>query len=281
MAALPQEVRPMIRRIVVYLLLIIGCLVSIVPFAITTMASLKTMPEIVQNVLAWPESPNWENYRQAWDQGGFDRLFYNSTVVALAVVVPSVLLSSMTGYAFARYRFRGSNALFGYMLLGMVVPLQALVVPLFYMMRELNLLDSLWALILPQIALSMSFGTLLMRQAFSSVPRDIVEASVLDGATSWQILWQVMFPLSRPLIGTLGLLFFIWTWNEFLLPLVVNIDPYYHTLPVGLLNFQGRWSANMPVMAAGATIIFLPLVVIFLVFQKQLIQGLTEGALKG
>jgi raffinose/stachyose/melibiose transport system permease protein len=271
----------MIRRIVVYLLLIIGCLVSIVPFAITTMASLKTMPEIVENVLAWPESPNWENYRQAWDQGGFDRLFYNSTVVALAVVVPSVLLSSMTGYAFARYRFRGSNALFGYMLLGMVVPLQALVVPLFYMMRELNLLDSLWALILPQIALSMSFGTLLMRQAFSSVPRDIVEASVLDGATSWQILWQVMFPLSRPLIGTLGLLFFIWTWNEFLLPLVVNIDPYYHTLPVGLLNFQGRWSANMPVMAAGATIIFLPLVVIFLVFQKQLIQGLTEGALKG
>jgi len=271
----------MIRRVLVYILLILGCLVSIVPFAITTMASLKTMPEIVQNVLAWPESPNWENYREAWEQGGFDRLFYNSTVVALAVVVPSVLLSAMTGYAFARYAFRGRDALFGYMLLGMVVPLQALVVPLFYMMRELHLLDSLWALILPQIALSMSFGTLLMRQAFSSVPGDIVEASVLDGATSWQILWQVMFPLSRPLIGTLGLLFFIWTWNEFLLPLVVNIDPKYHTLPVGLLNFQGRWSANMPVMAAGATIIFLPLVVIFAVFQKQLIEGLTEGALKG
>jgi raffinose/stachyose/melibiose transport system permease protein len=271
----------MIRRIVVYFLLVLGCLVAIVPFAITTMASLKTMPEIVQNVLAWPESPAWENYREAWNEGGFGRLFYNSTVVAIAVVIPSVFLSAMAGYAFARFAFRGRNLLFGYMLLGMVIPLQALVVPLFYMMRELHLLDSLWALILPQIALSMSFGTLLMRQAFASVPSDIVEASVLDGATSWQVLWQVMFPLSRPLIGTLGLLFFIWTWNEFLLPLVVNIDPHYHTLPVGLLQFQGRWSANMPVMAAGATIIFLPLVVIFVLFQKQLIQGLTEGALKG
>jgi len=271
----------MIRRALVYVLLTLACVVSIVPFAITTLASLKTMPEIVKDVLAWPASPNWGTYSQAWQEGHFSRFFYNSSVVALAVVIPSVLLSAMTGYAFARYRFRGANAIFAYLLLGLVVPLQALVVPLFYLMRELHLLDSLWALIFPQIALSMSFGTLLMRQAFSSVPRDIVEASVLDGASSWQILWQVMFPLSRPLIGTLGLLFFIWTWNEFLLPLVVNIDPRYHTLPVGLLYFQQRWTSNIPLTAAGATIIFLPLILIFIAFQRQLIEGLTEGALKG
>jgi raffinose/stachyose/melibiose transport system permease protein len=271
----------MIKRGLVYAGLILGCFIAIVPFFITTLASLKTMPEIVQDVLALPETPNWGNYREAWNQGHFGRFFWNSSVVAIAVVIPSVLLSSMTGYAFARFRFRGSNALFGFFLLGLVVPLQALVVPLFYLLRELNLLDSLWALILPQIALSLSFGTLLMRQAFASVPRDIVEASVLDGATSWQILWQVMFPLSRPLIGTLGLLFFIWTWNEFLLPLVVNIDPKYHTLPLGLLYFQQRWTANMPLIAAGATIIFVPLIALFLLFQKQLIEGLTEGALKG
>lgn len=271
----------MIRRSLAYMLLLLGCAIAVVPFLVTTMASLKTMPEIVQNVLAFPESPNWGNYREAWAQGHFSRFFYNSTVVAIAVVIPSVLFSAMTGYAFARFKFRGSNILFGYLLLGMVVPLQAMVVPLFYVMRELNLLDSLWALILPQIALSMSFGTLLMRQAFKSVPGDIVEASILDGANSWQILWQIMFPLARPLIGTLALLFFIWTWNEFLLPLVVNIDPKYHTLPVGLLYFQQRWTSNMPLIAAGATIIFVPLMAIFFLFQKQLISGLTEGALKG
>ncbi len=271
----------MIKRWLAYSFLALGCLIAIVPFAITTLASLKTMPEIVQDVLALPDTPAWGNYAEAWEQGRFSRFFLNSTVVALAVVIPSVVFSAMTGYAFARFRFRGANLIFGYLLLGMVVPLQAMVVPLFYLLREFNLLDSLWALILPQIALSMSFGTLLMRQTFASVPKDIVEASVLDGASSWQILWQVMFPLSRPLIGTLGLLFFIWTWNEFLLPLVVNIDPDYHTLPVGLLYFQQRWTSNMPLIAAGATIIFLPLILIFLVFQKQLIRGLTEGALKG
>jgi raffinose/stachyose/melibiose transport system permease protein len=271
----------MIRRAIVYAILLAGCVVAIVPFIVTTLASLKTMPEIVQDVLALPASPNWGTYSEAWDVGRFDRFFLNSTVVAVAVVVPSVVLSAMSGYAFARFRFRGSRLLFTYLLLGLVVPLQALVIPLFYVIRELQLLDSLWALILPQIALSMSFGTLLMRQAFAGIPTEISEAAVLDGANSWQVLWQVMFPLARPLIGTMGLLFFIWTWNEFLLPLVVNIDPDYHTLPVGILYFQQRWTSNLPLVAAGATMIYLPLVVIFLVFQKQLIAGLTEGALKG
>ncbi len=269
------------KRWIAYVLLILGCLVAVVPFIVTVFASLKTMPEIVQGVFALPEDPIWENYRQAWVQGRFGRFFLNSGVVAVAVVIPSVLLSSMTGYAFARFRFRGSSVLFAYFLIGMVVPLQAMVVPLYYLLREMGLLDSLWALILPQIALSMSFGTLLMRQAFASVPSEIGEAATLDGASSWQALWQVMMPLSRPLIGTLALLFFIWTWNEFLLPLVVNIDPAYHTLPLGLLYFQQRYTSNMPVIAAGSTIIFVPLTIIFLLFQKQLIQGLTQGALKG
>jgi raffinose/stachyose/melibiose transport system permease protein len=271
----------MLKRVVAYALLTLGCVVAIVPFVVTIFASLKTMPEIVQGVFALPETPIWENYRQAWVQGRFGRFFFNSGVVAVAVVLPSVLLSAMTGYAFARFRFRASNLLFAYLLLGMVVPLQAMVVPLYYLLREMGLLDSLWALILPQIALSLSFGTLLMRQAFASIPGEIAEAATLDGANSWQALWQIMMPLSRPLIGTLALLFFIWTWNEFLLPLVVNIDPTYHTLPLGLLYFQQRYTANLPVIAAGSTIIFLPLTLVFIAFQKQLVRGLTQGAIKG
>jgi raffinose/stachyose/melibiose transport system permease protein len=187
----------------------------------------------------------------------------------------------MAGYAFARYRFRGKSLAFIYLLLGLVVPLQALVIPLFYLMREIGLLDSLWALILPQIAMSMSFGTLLMREAFSDVPREVVEAAVLDGAGSWRVLWEIMFPLARPFVGTLSLMFFIWTWNEFLLPLVVNVDPAYQTLPVGLLFFQQQWTSNIPLTAAGATIIFLPLTVVFIIFQRQMIEGLTQGAIKG
>jgi raffinose/stachyose/melibiose transport system permease protein len=271
----------MIKRLPIYLLLLLGVLIAVVPFIVTIIASLKTTVELVQGVFSLPEEPQWDNYRRAWVDGNFDRFFVNSILVAFGVVIPSIVFSCMAGYAFARYRFRARGPVFIYLLLGLVVPLQALVIPLFYMMNEIGLLDSLWALILPQIAMSMSFGTLLMREAFSGVPREIVEASVLDGAGSWRVLWEIMFPLARPFVGTLALMFFIWTWNEFLLPLVVNIDPNYQTLPVGLLYFQQRWTSDIPVIASGATIIFVPLTLVFLLFQRQMIEGLTQGALKG
>lgn len=271
----------MARRFAAYVLLILGAAIAILPFVVTILASLKTGPELVRGVFSLPDEAQWENYRTAWVQGRFGRFFFNSLVVAVGVVLPSIFLSTLTGYAFARFRFRGSAIAFGYLLLGLVIPLQAMVVPLYYVLRELNMLDSLIGLILPQIAMSMSFGTLLMRQSFQSVPGEILEASIVDGANSWQSLWQIMYPLSRPMIGTVGLMFFIWTWNEFMLPLVVNIDPKYHTLPVGLMYFQDRWTSNIPVVAAGATIIFLPLIGVFLIFQRQLIEGITQGAVKG
>lgn len=271
----------MIRRILVYALLALGCVIAIVPFVVTILASLKTKTELVRGVLSLPENAQWENYSKAWTQGHFDTFFVNSILVTVGVVIPSIFLSAMSGYAFARFRFRGSKFLFAYLLIGLTIPLQAMVIPLFYLLREMHLLDSLWALILPQIGMSMSFGTLLMRQAYLSIPREIAEASICDGASSWQTLWQIMFPLSRPIVGTLGLLFFIWTWNEFLLPLVVNINPDYHTLPVGILYFQQRWTSDIPVIAAGSTIIFAPLIVIFLIFQRQLVKAITAGAVKG
>lgn len=269
------------KRFPVYLLLTLGVVIAVVPFLVTILASLKTTVELVEGVFSLPEEPQWDNYRRAWVDGNFSRFFINSLLVAFGVVIPSLVFSCMSGYAFARYRFRGKSTIFVYLLLGLVVPLQALVIPLFYLMREIGLLDSLWALILPQVAMSMSFGTLLMREAFSGVPKEIVEASVLDGAGSWRILWEIMFPLARPFVGTLSLMFFIWTWNEFMLPLVINIDPAYHTVPLGLVEFQGQWTSNIPLIAAGATITFLPLVAMFLLFQRQLIEGLTQGAVKG
>jgi raffinose/stachyose/melibiose transport system permease protein len=269
------------RRVIVYVVLVLGVALALAPFAVTTLASFKTTVELVKGPFQPPEVWQWQNYATAWTDGNLDRFFLNSLVVAVLVVVPSVFLSAMTGYAFARFRFRGSALLFGFLLLGLVVPLQALVIPLFYLLRELGLLNSYMGLILPQIAMSLSFGTLLMRQAFVAVPREIVEASIVDGASSWTTLWQILFPLTRPVLGTLALMLFVWTWNEFLLPLVVSIQEEYWTLPVGLLNFQAQWTSNMPIIAAGSTIIFLPLTVVFLIFQRQLVEGITSGAVKG
>lgn len=271
----------MTRRLVAYVLLGVGAVLAVAPFVVTILASFKTTIELVEGVFTLPEAWLFENYATAWTDGNLDRFFFNSVVVAVGVVVPALFLSAMSGYAFARYSFKGSGALFGFMMLGLVIPLQALVIPLFYILRELGLLNSYLALILPQVALSLSFGTLLMRQAFLAVPREIVEASIVDGASSWATLWQILFPITRPVVGTLALMVFVWTWNEFLLPLVVNIDTDFHTLPVGLLFFQQRWTSNIPVIAAGSTIIFLPLTLVFLLFQKQLVRGITSGAVKG
>ncbi len=271
----------MTRRMLAYVALTIGVAIAIGPFIVTFLASLKTGPELARGIFSLPEHAQWKNYPQAWNQGHFGRFFANSVIVAIGVVIPSVILSTLSGYALARFRFRGSRFVFTYLLLGLVIPLQAMVVPLYYVLRQLGMLDSLIGLILPQIAMSISFGTLLMRQSFQTVPGEVMEASIVDGASSWQSLWQVIFPLCRPMVGTVGLMFFIWTWNEFMLPLVVNVDPSFHTLPVGLMYFQDRWTANIPLIAAGATIIFAPLVAVFLLFQKQLIDGLTQGAVKG
>lgn len=269
------------KRLLAYLILVVAIFLAVSPFLVTIFASFKESIELVRGPFSLPETWRWGNYETAWTEGDLDRYFVNSVIVAVAVVVPSVFLSAMSGYAFARFRFRGAGLIFGFLLLGLVVPLQAIVIPLFYLLREFGMLNSYWGLILPQIALSLSFGTLLMRQAFITVPREIVEASIVDGASSWTTLWSILFPLTRPIIGTLALMLFVWTWNEFLLPLVVSIEPRYQTLPVGLLNFQQQWTSDLPVIAAGSTIIFLPLTIMFLLFQQQLVRGITAGAVKG
>jgi raffinose/stachyose/melibiose transport system permease protein len=271
----------MMRRFLAYLVLTIALALAVSPFLVTIFASFKRSIELVQGPFRLPESWRYQNYQDAWVDGNLDRYFVNSLVVVVLVVVPSVFLSALSGYAFARFRFRGAGLLFGFFLLGLIVPLQAIVIPLFYLLRELNMLNSYWGLVFPQIALSLSFGTLLMRQAFVAVPREIVEASIVDGASSWTTLWRILFPLTRPVVGTLALMLFVWTWNEFLLPLIVAVDPEYQTLPVGILAFQQQWTSNVPVIAAGSTIIFLPLTVVFLVFQQQLVRGITAGAVKG
>jgi len=170
-------------RVLVYVAFSLGVALALAPFVVTTLASFKTTVELVKGQFQPPQVWQWQNYVTAWTDGNLDRFFLNSLVVAVLVVVPSVFLSAMTGYAFARFRFRGSGLLFGFLLLGLVVPLQALVIPLFYLLRELGLLNSYLGLILPQIAMSLSFGTLLMRQGFVAVPQEIVEASIVDGAS--------------------------------------------------------------------------------------------------
>jgi raffinose/stachyose/melibiose transport system permease protein len=221
------------------------------------------------------------NFKDAWDEGNFGTYLKSSLIVAVAVVSVSVFFSVLSGYAFGLMRFRGGTLLFYVFLLGLMVPMEAMIVPLYYDFRDLGLTDTYWGLILPQIGTSVAFGTFWMRAFFRGVPRSLVEAARIDGASSWFTLWRVLLPLARPAVLTMTVLLFMWTWNEFLLALVMVSDEGLRTAPLGLSFFQGRNTSDLTLLSAGSVLVALPVVVVYVFLQRHFIRGMLAGAVKG
>jgi len=197
------------------------------------------------------------------------------------VVVLSTVLSCLAGYAFGTMEFAGSNVLFYLLLLGLMVPSEAVVIPLYYDLRDLHLTDTYVSLIFPQVAQSLAFGTFWMRAYFRSSSREIVEAARLDGASHGRVLWSILVPMGRPAVFTMVLLIFMWTWNEFLLPLVMISNESLRTAPLGLSAFQGQYTSGTALLSAAAVLVALPVLVVFLLTQRQFIKGMVEGSVKG
>lgn len=220
------------------------------------------------------------NFATAWAEGHFAQYMANSVKVSALVVVVSVSFSVLAGYAFGTMTFRGSGVLFYLFLLGIMVPAEAIVVPLFFDLRQLGLIDTIWAVALPQAAQSIAFGTYWMRTYFRSSNRSIAEAARIDGAGNGQILWRVQVPIARPAIVTLIVLVFMWTWNEFLIPLVMSPTGAMRTAPLGLAFFQGQHTTDTVLMGAAAVLVALPVVIVYLFLQRHFIRGMVEGAVK-
>jgi raffinose/stachyose/melibiose transport system permease protein len=231
--------------------------------------------------LGLPSSLHLDNFREAWDEGHFATYLRSSVIVAVSVVAASTLLSILSGFAFGVMRFRGSTVLFYVFLLGLMVPQEALVVPLYFDLRRLELTDTYWALILPQVALSVAFGTFWMRSFFLAAPRSLLEAARIDGASSWTTLWRVLVPFGMPAILTMMVLVFMWTWNEFLLALVMVSSENLRTAPLGLAFFQGQHTSDLSLLAAGAVIVATPVVLVYVFLQRHFIRGMLSGAVKG
>ncbi|MDQ3866593.1 MAG: carbohydrate ABC transporter permease [Actinomycetota bacterium] len=262
-----------------YLILAFFSLVALYPVVGIFLTALAPPGELAG--FGVPSSLRWENFREAWSQGHFGQYLRSSAIVTVTVVVVSTFLSILSGYAFGLMRFRGSKALFYLFLIGLMVPLEALVVPLYFGLRDAELTDTYWALIFPQIGLSVAFGTFWMRAFFLATPRSLVEAARIDGASSWTTLWRVLVPFGRPAILTLMVLVFMWTWNEFLLALVMVSSENLRTAPLGLAFFQGQHSSDLNLLAAGAVIVATPVVLVYVVLQRHFIRGMLSGAVKG
>ncbi len=220
------------------------------------------------------------NFAAAWDLGHFGSYLRTSLMVSVFVVVVALVLSVLSGYALGTMAFRGATVVFYLFLLGIMMPAEAIVVPLYFDLRTVGLTDTFWAIALPQVAQSVAFGTFWMRAYFRSSSRALVEAARLDGASTFGVLWRVLVPIARPAITTLTVLIFMWTWNEFLIPLVMVTSESLRTAPLGLAFFQGQRTQGFTLLAAGAVIVATPVVVLYLFLQRHFIAGMLEGAVR-
>jgi raffinose/stachyose/melibiose transport system permease protein len=228
--------------------------------------------------LPWP--PTFANFGRAWSVGHFSAYLRSSVIIASSVVAISSVLSILAGYALGMMRFPGARLLFYVLLLGIIMPFEALIIPLYYDLRGFGITNSYWSVILPDVGVSVSFGTFWMRAFFLSSPRSLSEAARIDGASSWTTLWRVLVPTARPAILTMVVLLFMWTWNDFLLPLVMLQSPDLGTAPLGIAFFQGQYSSDTQGLAAAAVLVAAPVVVLYVFLQRHFIRGMIAGATK-
>ena len=257
-------------------------LMFLTPFLWMLSSSLKDISEIYQfPPRLIPTDIKWSNYPDAWRALPFDVFFLNSFIVAIATTIGVVLTCSLAGYSFARLRYPGRDQIFLAYLATMMIPFPVLMVPLFVIMKNLHLVDSLWSLILP--AIFTPAGTFLMRQFILTLPRELEEAARVDGCGFFGIYWRIVLPLMKPVIATLAIFTFLGSWNEFLWPLISISSIENKTLPLGLTMFQSQLSGRTPwnqVMAA-ATFTIVPVLILFVLGQKYYVKGIVTTGIKG
>ncbi|MGC9220467.1 MAG: carbohydrate ABC transporter permease [Solirubrobacteraceae bacterium] len=232
--------------------------------------------------LSWPVHPQWQNFVNAWKVANLGPILKSSTLIVLGTVPITVVIATMAGFALGQLRVFGGRMVMLLFLIGLTLPLEGIIIPLYYELNSFNLIDTRMAVILPLIGLFMPFSVYWMRAHFVNVPTSLTEAARSDGATTWQIFWGIQVPLARPAIISLVIITTIWTWNQFLLPLVLvptNVDS--RTMAGALGAFQGQYSDNIPLLAAGSLLILAPMVIIYIIFQRQFIQAMLQGAVKG
>jgi raffinose/stachyose/melibiose transport system permease protein len=231
--------------------------------------------------LEWPAHPQWSNFVEAFKVANMNELIVSSVRIVLTVVPVALVISTMAGFAIGFLRIPGSGVLTTLFVLGLTIPFSGLIIPIYFLERAVHLYNTKFAIALPLIALYMPFGVYWMRAHFINMPVEISEAARVDGATTWDLFRRIHLPLAQAPIASLGILMSIWTWNQFLLALVLVEDPSQRTMAGALGAFQGHYAINVPLLCAGTIIILVPTLLVFVLFQRQIIKALLQGAVKG
>lgn len=267
------------QKILYYLGMTVLAVIFIYPFFFMLTTSLKDSPEVFANVMApFGAQLKFENYRVVLSTVNMGRYMVNTTIVTLSVVVGQILTSMMGGYAFARIKFPGRDLLFRIYLGTIMIPFVVIMIPIYKMMQVFGWLDQFQALIIPWIFTAA--GTFLFRQFFKSIPLELEEAAIIDGASRWTILWRIFAPLSVPAMATQATISFLYAWNSFIWPLVAIQSKQNYVVTQGLADIQGGYHANPPIIMAGATLVILPTVLVFLLAQRYFVEGIATTGMK-
>ena len=264
-----------------FAVLVLFTLAVVYPLIVVVMDSLKSQNAFFADPWGWPGQVVLENYSYAWNQARIPLFMVNSTVVAMATALLTLVVSAGAGYAFARFRFRGGRLLFVLFVALLIVPAPVSIIPLYVIVSKLHMMDTYFALILPYTAGGIPLSVYLLRAFFAAIPRELVDAARIDGCNEFSAFLRVVLPISRSWLATVAILAFVGAWNEFFLALIFIHNPDLLTLPLGLQTFFFQYHVEWPYYFAGLSTAIIPVVIVYLVLQRQFISGLTAGVLKG
>ena len=277
-SSLPDHPMASLYRLLV-LFLVAG--IVIVPLLATALGGFKDLGELRVNAFGLPRVWVWQNYWGILSSWKYWQFLLNSLTIGGLTVFLTLAVAAPAAFAFAHLKFFGDRFLYNYLILGLTFPFATAILPLFIKIRDLGLLDTHWGVVLPQVAFGLAISILLMRNAFRQLPQELIESALVDGCGYMRIFVSIILPLSRPILATVAIVSFVTSWNNFLLPLVVLNTTSKYPWPMGLMEYQGEYMTYWQLVLAFITLTILPAIIMFIVAQKQIVAGLTAGAVKG
>lgn len=270
-------------RIFQYSILSIIVVIVFVPIIILVFGALKTRGELLSHPYALPIPPRWENITLILGQPAYSfwQMMRNSLIVMFSVTFGVVVICSLAAFVFARMDFRGKHWIFNLFTLGLMFPINVAILPVYFVLRQMDLIDNLWGVIIVQTAFQLSGNIMILRGFFTAVPAELQDAAYIDGCTAFDFFWRVLLPLAKPALAAVAALTMIISWNDLLVPLVVLNSDKFWTLPLGTMQFQGQYGQDLSLVSAFVALSALPTIIFYLLAERQIVSGLTAGAVKG
>jgi raffinose/stachyose/melibiose transport system permease protein len=272
--------RRLLKSAALYLVAFGVLAVVIVPLTFSIFGGFRTNIQLVEDPVGLPDPWNFENYRSILASGAFWRQLRNSTVIALLTALIVLPAASLAAYVIARYSFKGRELIYGLFTLGLLFPVAVAILPLFIMLRQVDLLSNPLGVALPQAAFGLPIAIIVMRPFFRAIPNELQDAAAIDGCGPVRLYWSIMLPLSRPVLSTIAIITIVGSWNAFFLPLLVLIEPSQHTLPIGVNNISAQYTTDYARVLAYTSLAMVPALLFYAIAERQIIGGLTAGAVK-